>query len=223
MDSIAALFAQVYANPDDDGVRHVLADALIAANDPRGELIQHQLQPSADHGRRAMQLIQRHGLTWLGALRDVVVPITYERGFLASCMVVADDARPSIGRDEWSTVHTIELPGRVAFALHPVMRSLRRLVGVQPNLLLELANRSQAQLERITVSTGYAGLFETMLERYLPANAIGTLTLANVPHDRAERLRAFATRHPRMKLELLVLPDPLAPGDALERYDETGE
>jgi uncharacterized protein (TIGR02996 family) len=218
---IAELFAQVYANPDDDAIRHVLADALIAAGDPRGELIQHQLQPAGDHERRAMQLIQRHGLSWLGGLREVVVPLSYERGFLASCMVVAEDARPAVGRDEWATVHTIELPGRVAFALHPVMRSLRRIIGIQPNLLLELANKSQAQLATLEVSTGYAGLFETMLERYLPANSIKKLVLANVPYDRVDRLRAFAARHPRMTLELLALPPPVAVDP--EYYDSTDE
>lgn len=41
--AIDDLFREVYARPEDDAVRAVLADALLAADDPRGELIALQL------------------------------------------------------------------------------------------------------------------------------------------------------------------------------------
>jgi uncharacterized protein (TIGR02996 family) len=209
--AIAGLFAQVYAQPDDDQVRHVLADALIARGDPRGELIQLQLQPEADHERRTMQLLQQHGLTWLGGLRRIVVPVAYERGFLASCVVVA---RPgdALACAEWGTVHTIELTREATgFTLAPSMTALRRIVNPTPNQLLELANRGIAH---VSVETQHSMLLEEMLGRFLPASSIGALFVDRVPIDRVDRVRALASRHDRMKLDLRPVPP---------RYDDTGE
>jgi hypothetical protein len=129
--SIDELFAEVYANPDDDQLRRVLADALLSINDPRGELILFQLEPEKDDHRRAMRLIQAHGLSWLGPLRGFVVPLSYERGFLASCQLIGD-ATLELDFDHpvWATVHTIDL-GELArfdrFEITPAMRSLRKL------------------------------------------------------------------------------------------------
>jgi uncharacterized protein (TIGR02996 family) len=146
VDAIASLYRQVWEHPDDDHVRMVLADALVLAGDPRGELIQQQLR-----GDRAMTLLQRHGMTWLGALRHHVLPVKYERGFLASCVVVDGDA--CVGADEWSTVHTVELDrdSGTRFLTHPVMRSLRSLVGVTPRMWAQLP--SLATLETIEMAT----------------------------------------------------------------------
>jgi uncharacterized protein (TIGR02996 family) len=212
--AVAALFAEVYARPDDDQVRLVLADALITRGDPRGELIQLQLQPEADHARRTMSLLQQHGLSWLGALRGVVVPLAYERGFLASCLVVA---RLSFARmaPEWGTVHTIELtPEALRFEVTPAMRALRRLVNPTPNQLLEIANAGG--LAAVTVEASYGNLFDDMLARFLPVNAIGTLLLDAVPADRVDRVRALASRHDKMTLRVRALPPPV-------RYDDTDE
>ena len=44
MVSDAELLAQIYANPDDDALRAVYADALLERGDPRGELITLQLE-----------------------------------------------------------------------------------------------------------------------------------------------------------------------------------
>ncbi|MCX5748157.1 MAG: hypothetical protein NT062_37335 [Proteobacteria bacterium] len=136
---IAALFAQVYAEPDDDELRHILADALMARSDPRGELILYQLRPEADHPQRAMRLVQQHGLSWLGPLRDVVIPLAYERGFLASAQVLVT-ARANLTRacGEWATVHTLELDAndaKVMPEMIPVMRSLRALHRVNGAVL----------------------------------------------------------------------------------------
>ena len=203
---ILELFRQVYATPDDDHVRHVLADALLSIGDPRGELIQLQLQPQGDEALRAMRLLQRHGMTWLGGLRGPIVPLAYERGFLASCIVVAD-CGAVLDRPEWSTVHTIQLAsGHAGFALHPGMRSLRRLVDVTWNVLLDLANTGGSQLERVAVEIRYDVVARDMLARFLPTNSIGELTIVAVPNEDADSLRVAAARHSRLKLELLVVP-----------------
>ena len=85
---VADLYAAVYANPEDDGLRQVLADALISRGDPRGEFIQLQYDDRRDQSG-ARRLMQLHGMTWLGSLRGKVVPLAYERGFLAGCAIRA--------------------------------------------------------------------------------------------------------------------------------------
>lgn len=145
MNRIDELFREVWQRPDDIELRLVLADALLEAGDPRGELIQLQRNPEADHERRAMRLLQRYGLTWLGSLRGAVVPVSYELGFLASCIAVDGSAG---GRDEWATVHTVELDvSLLDFLFHPVMRSLRRVAGVEDEHLEPLLRASQCPPE----------------------------------------------------------------------------
>lgn len=132
--NLAALYAEVYAKPDDDDLRWVLADALLAIGDPRGEFIVAQLDPARDHQRRAMRLRQQYGLTWLGALRGAVIPLDYARGFLTSCQTleIGDSLR---GVFEWATVEHIELTGGrnedLGYLSWPVLRSLRRVSGVR--------------------------------------------------------------------------------------------
>lgn len=126
--TLEALYRQVWDHPDDDSVRLVLADALLAAGDPRGELILAQLSPEHDESR-AMRLIQRHGMTWLGSLRGAVLPVRYARGFLSACKVL-DPARAA-GCPELATVEEIELePEALHLLSDPNLRSLRCLDGV---------------------------------------------------------------------------------------------
>lgn len=154
MDSaIAELYAQVYAQPDDDHIKRVLSDALIAAGDPRGELILFQLEPDKDYHRRAMRLVQQHGMSWLGPLRDVAIPLAYERGFLASCLIVGD-ITPLLDAEEWATVHTFdlsELEHATPFDLPRTMRSLRKLVGVPAVRAAQLTAANASRAARLTI------------------------------------------------------------------------
>ncbi len=153
MSTIDELFAEVYANPDDDPLKRVLSDALMARGDPRGELILFQLEPDKDYHRRAMRLIQAHGLSWLGALRGAVIPLLYERGFLSSAALLAGTP---IDFDEpmWGTVHTIDLDAFderniASVRLTPAMRSLQTLVNV--NELQVAILRDRHDLERLRI------------------------------------------------------------------------
>jgi uncharacterized protein (TIGR02996 family) len=85
--NLDALYADVYAAPDADEPRAILADALQEAGDPRGEFIALQLREA--HGdaseelrARAQELVQLHGKTWLGPLRPIAVRAVMRRGFL---------------------------------------------------------------------------------------------------------------------------------------------
>ncbi len=207
--AIERLFAEVYANPEDDQLRRVLADALVEIDDPRGELIHHQLEPTKDYHRRAMRLIQAYGLSWLGALRGIAIPLGYERGFLASCSVIADNATTSV-QPEWATVHTIEVATR-EFVLHPEMRSLRTLqLGPAAVLLEQLANRTRALLSPLTIHITYEPVLESVLARQLGRGLGRTLVIERVPEDRVEELRALGAGSPTT-LELQLYPPVAGP------------
>jgi uncharacterized protein (TIGR02996 family) len=112
----ARLFEQVYRDPADDLARSVLADALLEANDPRGELIQLQLlaTPTADQRRRMKELVETHGRAWLGALADFVskAGLVYERGFATRVTVTKPKGKdPSypMSVPESTTIVTLEI------------------------------------------------------------------------------------------------------------------
>ena len=89
MPDLDALYAAVYAAPDDDQPRRALAEALVAQSDPYGEFIQLQLdaQGAAKQTRQAKQrmasLLKAHATEWLQPLGGTLAAKTvkWERGF----------------------------------------------------------------------------------------------------------------------------------------------
>ena len=69
-----ALLAAIYADPDDDAPRHVLADALIDRGDPRGEFISMQLA----RGRKDVRIARE----WLSSKRQPVRLVARTAGAL---------------------------------------------------------------------------------------------------------------------------------------------
>lgn len=61
------LLAKIYANPDDDGLRAVWADALIEQGDPRGEFVALQLSSTRNEARER-SLVHKHWKNWVGPL-----------------------------------------------------------------------------------------------------------------------------------------------------------
>ena len=94
MSSIEQLFAEVYANPDDDQVRRVLADALLATGDPRGELILFQLEPDKDYHRRALNSctflkLIKHIKGYLNFIIDrIIINHNGQLGFTGNCFII---------------------------------------------------------------------------------------------------------------------------------------
>jgi hypothetical protein len=73
---------------DDDDPRHILADALQAESDPRGELMMLQLMPADPESapaRRARirELMKQYYKVWLGPLCDIACGASFERGMLS--------------------------------------------------------------------------------------------------------------------------------------------
>ena len=81
---LAPLWHEVARVRDDDGPRHVLADALIERGDPRGEMIALQLAGTSRAENLSLRLINRHWQSWLGELLVLVTRrgTAFRRGFL---------------------------------------------------------------------------------------------------------------------------------------------
>jgi len=85
------LLEAIIADPDDEASRLVYGDLLLAAGDPRGELIQVQVQPSSAAMRdEEARLLAAHRAEWSARVLEVVGEaafrppvIHFRRGFLA--------------------------------------------------------------------------------------------------------------------------------------------
>jgi uncharacterized protein (TIGR02996 family) len=112
-------FAEIWAAPDDVGVREVFADWLIERGDPRGELITLQLArargTASEAGvKRERALLVEHTRAWLGALDPVISKSRcyFEGGFVTRCEVVWRrlGAQPELWKHPaWATVREYKL------------------------------------------------------------------------------------------------------------------
>lgn len=107
---VRALFDAVYADPDDDAPRAVLADALLELGDPRGRFIHEQLRRAASGERSSQEerrLLERHEDAWLGELRHLLSRVEWARGFPEAAHL----GGPRLRRAELSTLRRVHLVG----------------------------------------------------------------------------------------------------------------
>lgn len=163
---LAALERDVYANPDDDEPRAVLADLLQARGDPRGELIALQLAVAAgrasdDGDARIEALVRDHGRAWLGPLAAIALRAELRRGFPARLELAgADRVDPA----RWESVveeralATVEelIPGQCSGARYaeliasPASTALRRIEVFDAAVIRGL-ERTHARLVHVAV------------------------------------------------------------------------
>ncbi|MCP3102216.1 TIGR02996 domain-containing protein [Myxococcus sp. K15C18031901] len=135
-----ALLAQVLEKPEDDELRAVLADVLLEAGHPRGELLSLQLAArertlTPTERKREKQLLQDSRAELLGPLDAALKPeSTFSRGFLSRAVLkqgnatsIATAIAKSVGHPLWATVEHLEGRGDRDVTLHPVMKALRSL------------------------------------------------------------------------------------------------
>jgi uncharacterized protein (TIGR02996 family) len=139
---LAELLQAVYAAPDEDGPRSVLADYLLEKGDPIGELIALQLRRSKDESQR--ELLDRHGRSWMGEIDAVVAKSTavFRRGFLTEAEVLfeSSDEIARYGSDpRWGTVEKIHFVHLDHQHVDPAMRALRAVSGLSDRALRAVA------------------------------------------------------------------------------------
>lgn len=147
---VDALFAKVYAAPEEDALRALLADALVAAGDPRGEFISMQLlRGEAAPSKAEKKLEAEWRDAWLGRLAPCFRKgVGFRRGF-------PSDGAYEKGGDpswpEWATFEALDLmpasgfiTGGAPLLVKAPLKALRKVtrlgrpvldeVGAEPNI-----------------------------------------------------------------------------------------
>lgn len=147
---IGSLFAAVYDDPAGDGPRLVLADALLAEENPRGEFIQLQLSGKNRKAEaRIAALIRSHGATWLDGL-PLTGPPVFRRGFVAEAVVGGVPAGEPLR--SWRTVEKVTFFGNPdpaafsAFITHDNLATVRSIWNISTHCLPAIANRTLESL-----------------------------------------------------------------------------
>lgn len=150
---LGPLWKAFWESPAELARRLVLADALSAANDPRGEFI--TLQVALDEGRadasaekRANALLAAHLDTWSGALPGVDRGSRqFRRGFLSAARLKpdAEQLKPALAANEWRTLERLELGRMYGDTIRVVGSLLQRLPCLQALLLDEFAPEAWAR------------------------------------------------------------------------------
>lgn len=138
----STLFQKVYATPDDDALRALLADALVSQGDVRGEFISMQLlRGDAPPTAAEKKLVAQWGEAWLGRLAPCFRKqgVVFRRGFPAH-------GRYEKGGDptwpEWSTFESLDctpasgfVGGGMSVLQSEHLRSLKSVVGLGAAIL----------------------------------------------------------------------------------------
>lgn len=145
-DDESALLERIAEAPFDLDRREAHRAWLEARKDPRAEFISLQLKRhregalSAEESSREEALLKAHLKAWLGPLAPITSGHRFERGYLVECMLTPSGTKtgPAIGDPRWATVETLCCTYKKNYGreliLHPVMRSLRRLVDAPTEL-----------------------------------------------------------------------------------------
>ncbi len=187
-----SLLAEVYARPNDDAPRMVLADFLLERGDPYGELITLQLARGreGEASPREQELLKRHGKQWLGNLATVLrfnksySDTEFRRGFLAVAdfiFKIERKIRLVLHDEMWSTVETLENCYEARLLLtHAPLRALRAIV-IDPILASELADRTTPfpGVTHVKLTANLPNIPIALLQRLFPARE--TLELAHLP------------------------------------------
>ncbi|AGC41506.1 hypothetical protein MYSTI_00147 [Myxococcus stipitatus DSM 14675] len=152
-----ALLARVYASPEDDAARRVLADVLLEEGDPLGEFISLQLASEPDT-ERMERLLELNRARWEMPLGPGLDPkgTRFERGFPVSVLMnTADIPEPPAA---WGTVEEVRwsysgVTSGGQMLNSPVLRQVKSLRGVGGNSVCELKAPSASALQRLSLGT----------------------------------------------------------------------
>ncbi|MDP1823091.1 MAG: TIGR02996 domain-containing protein [Archangium sp.] len=139
---LQGLLEAVWARPDDDATRLVVADALLEQNDPWGEFITLQFriasgQATAVEQKRAASLLHVNAQRFGGPIAHIATKDSwaFEKGFLVSCsadrsMVPRRRWEDAASAPHWATVRSVTLDTHApqwwvtAWASNPALQRL---------------------------------------------------------------------------------------------------
>lgn len=208
---VTALFAAVYADPDDDAARAVLADALEERDDPRGRYINLALR-----GEDAADLLGTYEKEWLGPLVDVLANREWRHGFLERARPVgklAPDVRLSTVRSLAQGASTVG-DFLDAVAACPGVRRLVHDGHLAPasDLLAELGRRPQPGIDELVLEAfSSLTILGDVVRGALPG--LRRLGLGGVPVEGAAALVRWCASSGLQAIDL----------DARETYDADGD
>ena len=161
------LLDEIYAAPDDDGIRSIYADYLIEQGDPLGTFISLQLGRARDRiaspSDEEQQLLDTHWRAWIGDSATQLSPlhVGFERGFFSECDLTDRTVRiteASITVRPWSRLRRLLLGARHAVHLPKLLaithRSLR-FIGVPGRASFEAVVQSNLPLRLETIALAY--------------------------------------------------------------------
>ncbi|WP_164012315.1 TIGR02996 domain-containing protein [Pyxidicoccus trucidator] len=105
-----ALLARVYAHPEDDSARLVLADHLLEQGDPLGDFIMLQCASQPDEAR-VRALLGKYAVPWQAPLGPLIAPsqTRFERGFPVAVQMAVERRQPlPPPGPAWGTVEAID-------------------------------------------------------------------------------------------------------------------
>ena len=143
----AELWERIFADPDDDDPRWVLADLLQQAGDPRGEVMALSLRQSSSEldtktERLLQKLIRQHAKSFLGSLANIVVngQLEFSRG-LPTAVTIQCQRHALAGylkSPAWATIERVEFRS-IGLVEPSAMKSLREIHGIGDEGLEQLA------------------------------------------------------------------------------------
>jgi len=131
---------RIHDNPEDDGVRLVMADQLLETGDPLGEFIVLQCSPTPDEARIG-ELLATHGRSWELSLGGHIESgaTRFERGLPVAVRMSREAARliPTEPGPAWRTVREIDWAAvtwsvvHAQWLAHPHLRGVTRMRRVE--------------------------------------------------------------------------------------------
>lgn len=181
------LLDAVYARPDDDTARLVLADALTEQGDPRGEFI--VLQYAWSRGELPMgerermeRVLRANGRNWLDGLDAQTSALSvFHKGFAEEVRMAT--RAPDAGAAPWSLVKSLDAAAIATtlsdFLRHPNTRRIQTLRSLRGVTLQELARNGEQRVFDL-LEVGFLGARDYAS----PAWSVNTLRLL-APIDEA--------------------------------------
>ena len=171
----ATLITAVYANPEDDEPRSVLADVLQRRGDPRGEFIALQLARARGGPRTKRErtlLAANRERDWIGPIEPLILKksAAFERGFLSRCALHSQEQslfETMVDHPAWRTLTELNV-ARTTFETSSLVAKMPALRVLRGASVSEVPDK-HPRLERLECRALNRGNVRSLITKALPA------------------------------------------------------